>query len=110
MVGREAAIAVYILTNKPYGTLYIGVTSHLTSRIVQHREGVHWGFTKKYGLKRLVWFEYFELMTNAIQREKTMKHWPRQWKITLIERDNPHWDDLFPQLMDWTPVPPQFPL
>jgi len=107
MVGREAAIAVYILASQTRGTLYVGVTSGLLNRIVQHREGQHDGFTKKYGVTRLVWFEYRETMTGAIQREKSIKRWPRQWKVNLIERDNPNWDDLYPELADWTPTPPQ---
>jgi putative endonuclease len=88
---------VYILANKPYGTLYIGVTGDLLSRITQHREGVMEGFTKKYGVHRLVWFENFGDVTQAIQREKTMKKWRRQWKINTIEETNPHWEDLYPQ-------------
>ena len=108
MVGRDSAIAVYIMTDKPRGTLYIGVTSRFLTRIIQHREGVHEGFTKRYGLKRLVWYEYRESMIGAIQREKSLKRWPRDWKINLIEQDNPHWDDLYPQIAEWTPVPRQF--
>jgi putative endonuclease len=98
MVGRDASIAVYILTDRNRGTLYIGVTSQLPRRIWEHREGLHRGFTKTYGLKRLVWYEPHEEMTVAIQREKSLKRWPRQWKINLIERENPHWDDLYPGL------------
>ena len=98
MVGRDAYIAVYMLTNRMRGTLYIGVTSPLSRRMWEHREGLYRGFTKTYGLKRLVWYEPFEDMSNAIQREKSLKRWPRQWKINLIERENPHWDDLYPGL------------
>jgi putative endonuclease len=87
-------IAVYILSNGPYGTLYIGVTSNLYQRIDQHREGVFKGFAWKHGLTRLVWFEPFEDMLSAIQREKSLKRYLRDWKINLIERDNPHWQDL----------------
>jgi putative endonuclease len=108
MVGRESYIAVYMMADQPRGTIYIGVTSSFLTRVIQHREGVFEGFSKKYGLKRLVWYEPFEVMTNAIQREKSLKRWPRQWKINLIERDNPHWDDLYPQIAEWTPVPRQF--
>ena len=93
MVGRDAYIAVYMLTNRMRGTLYIGVTSQLSRRMWEHREGLNRGFTKTYGLKRLVWYEPFEDMSNAIQRERSLKRWPRQWKINLIERENPHWDD-----------------
>jgi putative endonuclease len=108
VVGRESYIAVYMMADRPRGTIYIGVTSSFLSRVIQHREGTYEGFTKEYELKRLVWFEPFEVMTNAIQREKSLKRWPRQWKINLIERDNPRWDDLYPELADWTPVPRQF--
>jgi putative endonuclease len=96
MVGKNAAIAVYIMTDKPRGTLYIGVTSQFLVRVSQHRDGVYEGFTKQYGLKRLVWYERRESMVGAIQREKSLKRWPRDWKINLIERDNPHWDDPVP--------------
>jgi putative endonuclease len=98
LVGVDSYIAAYIMTDRKRGTLYIGVTSRLPSRVVEHREGAIPGFTKRYGLKRLVWYESFELMTNAIRREKSLKRWPRQWKINLIERENPNWDDLDPGL------------
>jgi putative endonuclease len=88
------------------GTLYTGVTGQFHSRIIQHREGAG-GFTKRYGLDRLVWYEIRELMTEAIQRETSIKRWPRQWKINLIERDNPRWDDLYEGVFEWTPVPRQ---
>ncbi|WP_339913854.1 GIY-YIG nuclease family protein [uncultured Brevundimonas sp.] len=94
-MGRERVlIAVYILTNGPYGTLYAGVTSNLYQRVQQHRDGTFPGFTSENGLKRLVWFEIFASMTDAIQREKSLKRYLRDWKINLIERNNPHWDDL----------------
>jgi len=108
MVAWDASIAVYMMGNQPLGTIYIGVTSQFQSRIIQHREGQVPGFTKRYGLKRLVWYEPHEVMTVAIQREKSLKEWPRQWKINLIERDNPHWDDLYAEVFEWTPVPRQF--
>jgi putative endonuclease len=108
MVSRDASIAVYMMSNIQLGTIYIGVTSQFQSRIIQHREGAIPGFTKRYGLKRLVWYEMHEVMTLAIQREKSLKEWPRQWKVNLIERDNPHWDDLYPAIFEWTPVPRQF--
>jgi putative endonuclease len=78
-----------------HGTLYEGVTSQLLLRIYQHREGLIPGFTKTYGLKRLVWFEPQESMIQAIHREKQLKKYKREWKINLIEWDNPHWDDLY---------------
>ncbi len=86
---------VYIMTNRKCGTLYTGVTSDLIQRCHQHREGLVDGFTKRYGLKQLVWYEAHEDMMVAIQREKNIKHWSRQWKIELIEKLNPHWDDLY---------------
>jgi putative endonuclease len=91
-------IAAYIMTNQPHGTLYVGVTSDLPSRVLQHRDGAIEGFTKTHGLKRLVWFEPFELMTAAIQREKSLKRYLREWKINLIERENPRWEDLGPSI------------
>ena len=86
---------VYIMTNRPNGTLYLGVTSDLARRAWEHREGVVDGFSKRYGLKRLVWFERHDDIRAAIQREKTMKHWPRAWKVRLILSANPEWDDLY---------------
>jgi putative endonuclease len=76
------------------GTLYVGVTSNLIGRIIQHREGRFDGFTKRYGVKRLVWFQTGESIEGAIAREKTMKKWPRNWKKNLIEANNPAWNDL----------------
>jgi putative endonuclease len=84
---------IYILTNGPNGTLYIGVTSNLIQRVWQHREGVVPGFTKRYGLKRLVYFEAYDDISVAIQREKNVKHWPRTWKVRLILASNPKWRD-----------------
>src|SRR5689334_19789778 len=88
-------IAVYILTNRPRGTLYTGVTSDLPRRVRQHREGEIPGFSKTYDLKRLVYIERFSSIAEAIHREKVLKHYPRQWKCNLIERENPQWDDLY---------------
>ncbi len=85
----------YILCNKPLGTLYIGMTSDLPGRVHQHREGVADGFTKTHGIKRLVYFEQHETALAAIAREKALKRWRRDWKIALIEKTNPRWDDLF---------------
>jgi putative endonuclease len=89
---------VYILTNRPNGTLYIGVTSDLPLRIWEHREGLVEGFTKRYGLKRLVYAEHHEDIRTAIQRETTMKYWSRAWKVKLILENNPDWIDLYDQL------------
>ena len=88
-----------MMASSRHGTLYIGVTSHLPSRVLQHRDGLIEGFTKKYNVKRLVWYEPQERMSAAIQREKSLKKYPREWKINLIEQDNPHWDDLYPALV-----------
>ena len=89
---------VYILASQEYGTLYIGVTSDLIARLYQHRTRQVKGFTSKYGVHRLVRFERFATMHEAISREKQLKRWHRQWKINLIESDNPHWADLAPSL------------
>ncbi|WP_027230261.1 GIY-YIG nuclease family protein [Phyllobacterium sp. UNC302MFCol5.2] len=86
---------VYIVTNSRRGTLYIGVTADLPGRVYQHREGLTPGFAWTYGCKRLVWYEQHELIVDAIQREKSMKRWYREWKIRLIEGLNPQWDDLY---------------
>jgi putative endonuclease len=85
---------VYLLSSKPYGTLYTGVTSDLHKRIWEHKNKVVRGFTTKYGVDRLVWFEAHEDREATIRREKQIKEWKRDWKIELIERDNPHWLDL----------------
>ncbi|HEY1503398.1 MAG TPA: GIY-YIG nuclease family protein [Stellaceae bacterium] len=85
---------VYIMTNRPNGILYVGVTSDLARRSYEHREGLVDGFTKRYGLKRLVYAEQHDEIVAAIQREKTMKHWPRAWKVRLIMSGNPNWDDI----------------
>ena len=89
---------VYILASRPQGTLYVGVTNDLVRRVYEHREGVVDGFTKTHGVKQLVYYEQFDQIEPAIQREKTIKHWSRDWKINLIERDNPHWTDLWGSL------------
>ncbi len=86
---------VYILTNRPRGTLYVGVTNDLVRRVYQHREGTIAGFTKRYGLKQLVYFEKYDTPTLAIQREKNIKHWSRLWKLDLINSSNPQWRDLY---------------
>jgi len=85
---------VYILASQPYGTLYIGVTSNLIGRLMQHRTGTIPGFTKIYGVHRLVRFETCDTMEQAILREKQLKRWHRQWKINLIGSENPDWIDL----------------
>ncbi|MBA4164176.1 MAG: excinuclease ABC subunit C [Erythrobacter sp.] len=85
---------VYILTNKPQGVIYIGVTNDLARRVEQHRSGTISSFTKKYQCHRLVWFEYFEGVHDARVVERRMKAWKRDWKIKRIEERNPAWDDL----------------
>jgi putative endonuclease len=86
---------VYILTNRPNGVLYVGVTNDLVRRVFEHRSGLVEGFTRQYGLKRLVYFERLENIHGAIQREHNIKHWPRAWKVRLIVSDNRAWDDLY---------------
>ena len=88
--------AVYILTNKPNGTLYIGVTADLAKRIWIHRYGGEASFVTKYGLRRLVYVEQYANMATAIVREKRLKRWKRAWKIRLIEEQNPEWQELLP--------------
>ena len=86
---------VYILASKPRGTLYTGVTNDLVRRVYEHREDLVAGFTRRYGVKTLVYFETHARMPLAIQREKNIKHWSRRWKIELIETLNPDWRDLW---------------
>jgi putative endonuclease len=94
LMQRDFAPAVYLMTNRRNGTLYVGVTSDLMQRVWQHREGTVAGFTSRYDVCRLVWFEMHATMEHAIQREKRMKKWLRDWKIRLIEEGNPDWRDL----------------
>ena len=89
------AYYVYILASQRNGTLYIGMANDLVRRVYEHREGLADGFTKRYGVKSLVYYEIHGRADQAIQREKTLKHWIRDWKIGLIERGNPDWHDLF---------------
>jgi putative endonuclease len=90
---------VYMLASQRNGTLYIGVTRDLAKRIYEHRQGLTGGFTKRYGVDRLVFAEPHDSAVAAIQREKNLKHWPRRWKLRLIERDNPDWDDLYEKIV-----------
>jgi len=89
---------IYIVTNRPNGILYVGVTNDLSRRVWEHRAGTTKGFTRRYGLKRLVYYEDYPDIRDAIQREKNMKHWPRAWKARLINGFNPDWDDLYETL------------
>jgi putative endonuclease len=104
-IAMDRQPCIYILASAPRGTLYVGVTSNLLSRIDQHRCGTVPGFTKRYAVKRLVYFEMADTMDAAIGREKQLKRWHRDWKLNLIEADNPRWEDLavglgFPPLAD----------
>ena len=93
------AYYVYMLANRKQGTLYIGVTNDLIRRIYEHKEGLVESFTKRYGVDRLVYFETHDSIEAAIVREKKLKHWKRDWKTDLIERDNPDWRDLYPEIV-----------
>jgi len=86
---------VYILASRKHGTLYIGVTNDLVRRVYQHKTDAVRGFTSRYGVHLLVWFECYDDIRNAITREKELKKWRREWKINLIERSNPEWGDLY---------------
>ncbi|MDB5618280.1 MAG: Excinuclease subunit-like [Tardiphaga sp.] len=90
---------VYFLTNRPNGILYVGVTSDLVRRIYEHRTSAADGFTKRYGLKRLVYYEIYDDIRTAIQREHNIKHWSRTWKVRLILASNPNWDDLWESII-----------
>jgi putative endonuclease len=98
VVARDRSYWVYILASKIGGTLYIGVTSNLVKRVYEHRMEVVPGFTKEYGVHRLVYFEQHSEIEAAIRREKRLKKWNRAWKIRLIEETNPNWEDLYPQI------------
>ena len=89
---------IYILASRKRGTLYIGVTSNLTKRVYEHKNGLVDGFTKKYGVHRLVYYEVAEDAATALSREKQMKKWNRSWKLKLIEEQNPEWSDLYERL------------
>ena len=91
-------VHVYLIASKPYGTLYVGVTSDLARRVWEHRVRAVRGFTARYGVDRLVWFEAHDSADVAMLRERQIKEWKRDWKINLIERDNPRWIDLYPNL------------
>jgi putative endonuclease len=95
----DHAYYVYILTSSPRGTLYVGVTNDLIRRVYQHRESLVEGFTVKHHLYRLVYYEMHTDVAEAITREKRIKRWLRAWKIQLIEKDNPSWDDLWPSIV-----------
>ena len=91
--------AVYLLASRRNGTLYIGVTSSLAKRVWEHKNNVVEGFTKRYGVHQLVWYELHETMESAIRREKAIKEWKREWKLDLIEKINPEWEDLYASIV-----------
>lgn len=97
---REHSYWVYMLASAPYGTLYVGVTNNLSKRVWEHKQALLPGFTKKYDVKMLVWYEWHESINAAIEPEKRLKRWRRDWKIALIEADNPRWTDLYPGLIN----------
>jgi putative endonuclease len=96
---RQKYSYTYILASKRNGTLYIGVTADLIKRVYKHKNNLIEGFTKKYGVHRLVYYETFENIENAIMREKQLKRWNRKWKLELIEQVNPNWEDLYFKLV-----------
>ena len=95
----ERIPCVYILASRRNGTLYVGVTSNLPERIYQHKNNWVEGFTNKYEIHTLVWYEVHETMMSAIAREKAIKKWRRNWKLRLIERENPNWTDLYSTIL-----------
>jgi putative endonuclease len=97
-MAKEHRYFVYMMASKRNGTLYVGVTSNLSGRTAEHRDGLREGFTKKYRVHHLVWFEEFGDVHEAILREKRVKKWRRAWKLELIEAMNPDWLDLFAQI------------
>ena len=90
---------IYIMTNRRNGTLYVGVTNDLIRRVWEHREGTGSSFVHRYDLTKLIYFERHEDIRSAIQRETSLKRWPRAWKIRLLAAENPEWDDLYPSLL-----------
>jgi len=92
------AYYVYLLASKKHGTLYLGVTNDLVRRVHEHRTKAVAGFTKRYDVDKLVWFEIYDDIANAITREKELKKWRCDWKIRLVEEENPNWTDLYPSI------------
>ncbi len=90
---------VYLITNKPYGTLYVGVTRDIVKRVYEHKSGFVEGFSKRHDLGRLVWYEAHEDVISAIEREKLIKKWHRDWKINLVQLENPEWNDLYESIV-----------
>ena len=98
-VDENKLTAAYILASTRHGTLYLGSALDLVARVVEHRAGRGSTFTRKYNVTRLVWYQPFMLLVEARAREYEMKKWRREWKLNLIERDNPNWEDLFAGLV-----------
>lgn len=98
-VDESRLTATYMLASRKHGTLYLGSALDLIARVAEHKTGAGSGFTAKYGVTRLVWYQPFLLIAEAREREYAMKKWRRDWKTNFIERDNPHWDDLYPALI-----------
>ena len=94
-----AQFYVYILASHPGGAIYVGVTNDLVRRVYEHKNGLIEGHTKRYSIDRLVYFEVYDSIRDAIQREKNMKHWPRVWKTRLIAQSNPTWRDLYDEII-----------
>jgi putative endonuclease len=105
-VDEARLTATYMLASRRHGTLYLGSALDLLQRVQDHKDGAASAFTRKYGVVHLVWYEPFLLVVEARQREYEMKKWRRDWKTNLIERDNPHWDDLLPALLGAIPRRP----
>ena len=97
----------YLLASRKHGTLYAGATTDLPKRVWEHREGLVAGFTKQHDVKRLVYFETYDDISDAIVRERRVKEWERDWKIQLIEKDNPDWEDLAVSVLGFDPHPPR---
>jgi putative endonuclease len=97
-LGTRMAYYVYLLASEKYGTLYLGMTNDIVRRVYEHKSKAVAGFTKRYAVDKLVWFEIYDDPTSAIAREKALKKWRRDWKIRLIEESNPQWIDLYPQI------------
>lgn len=97
-------LTVYMVTNKPHGTLYIGLTRDIAKRSLEHKMGLLEGFAKKYLLKQIVFAESYTQFEEAMKRKRQLKHWHRDWKVSLIESTNPKWEDLYPALV--TPIYP----
>ena len=94
----------YIMESKRNGTIYVGATSDLPSRVWKHRNGFYEGFTKRYGVQKLVWYETHTTMQSAILKEKQIKRWRRKWKMELIEEENPQWRDLYDEISAYAPL------